>query len=247
MSSLIHLAKVTTLSLLLTTSAYAAYSDNYTQCMNNSNGVTADMLDCISAEHKYQDSLLNKYYKQIIKNLEAPQQKLFKKSQIAWIKWREAEAKFAGSSGGSFAQVSSAGVFLEITVNRVDSFANMLGINVDNASSGISSQSSFAGTYKLQEEGRSGEFTLTSEGQNYLIELGSATNEGDTCDFSGTCQIADQGLTCIANSDFLSPNDDINDYSLSISFKDNVAIIDTMNSSIFCGMRNYLNGNYYKK
>jgi uncharacterized protein YecT (DUF1311 family) len=58
------------LGLLLSTSPLAAadneMSQEYKACMDRSNGVTSEMLDCTSAEFTRQDARLNENYKTLM-------------------------------------------------------------------------------------------------------------------------------------------------------------------------------------
>lgn len=47
-------------------------SKTYSQCMEQSGGVTAAMVECITAEYKRQDTRLNQAYKALSKDLSAP-------------------------------------------------------------------------------------------------------------------------------------------------------------------------------
>lgn len=105
---------------VVTATASAGTSDKYQQCLDDSNGITVEMVNCINAEADRQDALLNMYYKKLIKNLEPEQAKSLKEAQRAWIKWRDASSAFVATEGGTMAIVSSSSNYLDILVKRVE-------------------------------------------------------------------------------------------------------------------------------
>lgn len=108
------------LAFALNTQA-ATFSDTYTQCMNKSEGITANMLDCMSSEISYQDKLLNMYYKKAKAVLDKKGQKLLLNEQRAWLKYRDARTAFiSGTAEGSMGTLQTQSTFLEMLGNRVD-------------------------------------------------------------------------------------------------------------------------------
>ena len=110
--------------------AYADENDGYTaaysKCMDNSGGVTSEMLSCQDTELKKQDRLLNDAYKKAMKILDDGQKKQLKEGQKAWLKMRDADAGLMGTlSGGTMDRLNASSVFLEYTVQRVK-FLNSL-------------------------------------------------------------------------------------------------------------------------
>lgn len=88
--------------------------------MDNSGGVTTEMLECISEELRIQDILLNSQYKIAMKSLDKEQQKTLKEGQRAWLKMRENDSNVIHFAiGGTLGNVESAGLFLDYTVDRV--------------------------------------------------------------------------------------------------------------------------------
>lgn len=213
-------------------SSYATLSDNYDKCMEQSYGVTANMLNCIAAEYDLQDKLLNKYYNQIMSALDNEAKAAFKKSQIAWLKWKEAEVDSTAKIFGD--NINYNAVNLQIISNRVDSFASILGVEQ-------TSNSSIIGTYNLNEDGRSGSLNINSEGMDYGVTIGSSTNMGDTCEYNGLCTLDGNKLSCE------DPAPDTEQATVYIKIENGVATVETESSMYSCGLRNYLNGTYYKQ
>ncbi len=96
------------------------YSLRYKQCMDNSGGVTSDMLACMEEELKVQDKLLNAQYKLAMQSLDKEQQKLLKEGQRSWLNMRENDSQLIiKSSDGSLGHIDSSSLFLDYTVSRV--------------------------------------------------------------------------------------------------------------------------------
>lgn len=94
-------------------------SDQYKKCMDNSGGVTVEMLDCISAETKKQDVLINKAYKEVMGTLTVQRKKQLRGAQRLWIKYRDANCNFyADPEGGTLATVTSNSCFLDEISSR---------------------------------------------------------------------------------------------------------------------------------
>ena len=74
------------LTLLCATIATFSYADN---CDNARN--TYDDIYCTNKIYASADADLNKNYQQLRKQLNTAQQKMLKKSQLAWIRQRDAE------------------------------------------------------------------------------------------------------------------------------------------------------------
>lgn len=70
-------------------------SQEYLTCIDKSNGVTSEMLDCISAELMRQDARLNEiYYKRLMSKLSAKRKEGLREAQRAWVKFRDANCRF---------------------------------------------------------------------------------------------------------------------------------------------------------
>ena len=84
------------------------FSKQYNNCMDNSGGVTVEMLDCIAAETKRQDLRLNNAYKNVIGLLPPQRQKQLQETQRAWIKYRDLNCDFyADPNSGTSATLNS--------------------------------------------------------------------------------------------------------------------------------------------
>ena len=96
----------------------AVFSPKYKTCMDKSEGVTSNMLDCISDETKLQDKKLNDAYKLALKNVESRSKQL-QEAQRSWIKYRDTNCNFyADPDGGTIASINSNSCFLEATAQR---------------------------------------------------------------------------------------------------------------------------------
>jgi uncharacterized protein YecT (DUF1311 family) len=95
-------------------------SEQYSECMNQSSGVTVTILDCIATETKKQEFLLNKAYKKVMENLSVKRKKQFHNTQSLWIKYRDANCDFyTDADSGSLATIVLNKCFLtEISLRR---------------------------------------------------------------------------------------------------------------------------------
>lgn len=217
----------------------AKISADFGRCMNASNGVTADMLDCIGAENKKQDVLLNKYYKQYMKQASKKEKAALKKAQIAWIKWRDAEASFVGSiGGGTLSNVTASDRFLTITAERVDFLAQLLGIEENSdASEDIKA---YLGKYVSKEPEANIGFILGYDPQGTLrLKLDGIVGTA-TCDLNAVCSIIDNGVSC------LDPDNEAQE-AVNITFNGRKAKIDSNTPGASCGIQGYITGTYVKK
>ena len=95
-------------------------SKQYDNCMDNSGGITVEMLDCIGAETRRQDIKLNTAYKDLIRLIPAQRQKQLQDTQRAWIKYRDLNCDFyADPNSGTSATLNSSSCFLDATASRV--------------------------------------------------------------------------------------------------------------------------------
>ena len=67
--------------------------------MDKSNGNTAEMTDCISAETARQDARLNENYKRLMSKLSAKRKNTLQAAQRAWVKFRRRELQLLFRSG----------------------------------------------------------------------------------------------------------------------------------------------------
>ena len=102
------------------------YSTTYSACMDESGGVTMNMLDCMGSEAEQQDARLNENYKAAMQALTPAQQTQLRDAQRLWIKFRDADCALLGSlTGGSIDRINSASCFLDMTKQRADGLARL--------------------------------------------------------------------------------------------------------------------------
>lgn len=95
------------------------YSREYKRCLDNSGGVTSEMRNCNGTELKYQDSLLNRHYKQAMKVLDTAHRDELKKIQRLWMKYRDAKCGFLfGLTGGTMDLIIGGGCHVDMTAQR---------------------------------------------------------------------------------------------------------------------------------
>ena len=116
--------------LLLSTSPLAAADSEMTQeyltCMDKSNGNTAEMTDCISAETARQDARLNENYKRLMQKLSAKRKNALQAAQRAWVKFRDANCSFYfDPDGGTAALLDGRDCFLQATADRAKELKNL--------------------------------------------------------------------------------------------------------------------------
>jgi uncharacterized protein YecT (DUF1311 family) len=114
---------LTTLSLSVS-AAEDGYSATYTSCMDASNGVTVNMLDCMFTETEQQDARLNQGYKAAVQGLRVELKTQLRDAQRQWIKFRDADCALLGSlTGGTIDSVNRASCYLGMTKERADDLA----------------------------------------------------------------------------------------------------------------------------
>lgn len=100
----------------------------FSTCMDNSGGVTMNMLDCIDSETKQQDRRLNKAYKAVMDQLSPERKKQLQTAQRAWINYRDANCNFyADPDGGSLARVSASDCLMSETASRAKELETLSG------------------------------------------------------------------------------------------------------------------------
>jgi len=110
-----------------THAAEDGYSETYTACMDESGGVTINMLDCMGSETEQQDARLNQNYKAAMQALTPSQQTQLRDAQRLWIKFRDADCALLGSlTGGSIDRINSASCFLDMTKQRADGLERLV-------------------------------------------------------------------------------------------------------------------------
>jgi uncharacterized protein YecT (DUF1311 family) len=111
------------LGLLVATPPLAAADSEMTQdyvtCMDKVSGVTADMLECTSAEKGRQEARLNENYNKLMSKLSAKRKRMLREAQRAWIKFRDANCSlYFDPDGGTAAVLAGNGCFLQATADR---------------------------------------------------------------------------------------------------------------------------------
>jgi uncharacterized protein YecT (DUF1311 family) len=102
-------------------------SQGYKECMDKSEGVTSNMLDCIGNEINYQDKRLNESYRKVMSTLNPSRTKKLQEAQRAWIKYRDENCNFyADSNGGTMAEVVSSDCVLSSTASRAEELTKLL-------------------------------------------------------------------------------------------------------------------------
>jgi len=107
--------------LLITTTLFSSenYSKDYQPCLDKSRGVTLKMRICNGAELKFQDKLLNTYYKEAMKVLDKAHKQELKKVQRLWMKYRDAKCDFLfGLTGGTMDVIMGGGCYVDMTMHR---------------------------------------------------------------------------------------------------------------------------------
>src|SRR5262249_37799742 len=89
-------------------------TQEYSTCLEKSNGVTIEMINCILAETRRQDARLNENYKRLISKLATERKNALVEAQRAWIRFRDAKCVFYGPA----ARVTAHECFLNATVDR---------------------------------------------------------------------------------------------------------------------------------
>ncbi|WP_286789122.1 MULTISPECIES: lysozyme inhibitor LprI family protein [unclassified Pseudomonas] len=97
------------------------YSATFNTCLDESRGTTRDMLSCISAETKLQDTRLNEAYQNTMATFSDPQKAKLKETQRLWIKYRDANCSlYTNATGGTIDALNTASCLLDMTKARAD-------------------------------------------------------------------------------------------------------------------------------
>jgi uncharacterized protein YecT (DUF1311 family) len=100
----------------------------FSNCMDKSNGVTSNMIDCFVAESKRQDIRLNKAYKELMNQLSSQRKKQLEIAQDAWITYRDENCDFYyDPEGGTIARVSANDCFVSATAVRAKELETLAG------------------------------------------------------------------------------------------------------------------------
>jgi uncharacterized protein YecT (DUF1311 family) len=102
------------------------FSKDFEACLDKAAGVTPAMIDCISAELKRQDALLNQNYRKLIATLSTGRRKALQEAQRAWIKFRDTNCDFYyDPDGGSASRIDANECLLNATADRAKELAQL--------------------------------------------------------------------------------------------------------------------------
>jgi uncharacterized protein YecT (DUF1311 family) len=119
------------LAILWNPQLLAAADENTTKefsvCMEQSQGVTPKMFDCLGDELNRQDSRLNDNYKKLMSKLSPNRKKMLLGAQRAWIKFRKTNCDFYfDPDGGSAARISASDCSVTTTAARAKELKDLL-------------------------------------------------------------------------------------------------------------------------
>ena len=104
-----------------TSAASDLYTGRYATCMDQSGGITFNMLDCISEELHRQDAWLNSTYRELRDQLSPERRQALLTAQRLWIQYRDANCGFyADPEGGTRATLLARDCVLRETAERAD-------------------------------------------------------------------------------------------------------------------------------
>jgi uncharacterized protein YecT (DUF1311 family) len=106
-------------SILPIAAADTEMTQEYSTCLDKSNGVTVEMINCILAETIRQDARLNEHYKRLTSKLATKRKNTLIEAQRNWIKFRDTNCGFyADPEGGSAATLAAHECILNATAQR---------------------------------------------------------------------------------------------------------------------------------
>ena len=132
------MASIKSLILVLTLacmSQFAAAQDigltkQFSNCMDKSNGVTSNMIDCMEAESKRQSGRMNRAYKELTDQVSAQRKKQLQLAQDAWVAYRDENCEFYyDPDGGTIAAVNANDCFMSATAARAKELETLAGIS----------------------------------------------------------------------------------------------------------------------
>jgi uncharacterized protein YecT (DUF1311 family) len=102
------------------------FSKEFDPCLDKAAGVTPAMIDCISAELKRQDALLNENYRKLMASLSTKRKNALLEAQRAWLKFRDTNCDFyCDPDGDSATRVDANECLLNTTTNRAQELAQL--------------------------------------------------------------------------------------------------------------------------
>ena len=100
----------------------------FSVCMDKSNGVTSNMIDCLEAESKRQSGRLNRAYKELMDQLPEQRKKQLQLAQDAWVTYRDENCEFYyDPEGGTIAAVNANDCFMSATAVRAKELETLAG------------------------------------------------------------------------------------------------------------------------
>lgn len=130
------MASIKSLILVLTLacmSQFAAAQDigltkQFSNCMDKSNGVTSNMIDCMEAESKRQSGRMNRAYKELTDQVSAQRKKQLQLAQDAWVAYRDENCEFYyDPDGGTIAAINANDCFMSATAARAKELETLAG------------------------------------------------------------------------------------------------------------------------
>ena len=130
------MASIKSLILVLTLacmSQFAAAQDigltkQFSNCMDKSNGVTSNMIDCMEAESKRQSGRMNRAYKELTDQVSAQRKKQLQLAQDAWVAYRDENCEFYyDPDGGTIAAVNANDCVMSATATRAKELETLAG------------------------------------------------------------------------------------------------------------------------
>jgi uncharacterized protein YecT (DUF1311 family) len=96
------------------------YSRDFQTCLDNSMGATSLLIACNRAELQRQDHLLNRAYKQAMRQLDPNHQRKLTYLQKLWIRYRDVKCGFLSDlTGGTMDAVITESCYVDTTARRV--------------------------------------------------------------------------------------------------------------------------------
>ena len=95
------------------------FSPSYHECLENSDGITVEIKNCLGEEWEKQDNRLNAAYKALMAGESESQREALRKAQRAWLKFRDTYSDYLyDPNGGTIAGIISGTWFLNATTDQ---------------------------------------------------------------------------------------------------------------------------------
>jgi uncharacterized protein YecT (DUF1311 family) len=95
--------------------------------VDKSDEITAKIRECNARELKYQDALLNRYYRQTMNRLRGKQRQELCDAQRAWIRYRDANCRlYYGLTGGTIDILNGSSCYADRTARRARELQQLL-------------------------------------------------------------------------------------------------------------------------